>query len=91
MPLQSLILRLKEALTITFIVVLSLNIILKTTRLIDNETAKKVIANTNFIINRQTKPMTNNVLEITADVFNILELICTHPFYLNNLHNHNNT
>ncbi len=56
----------KEALTITFIVVLSLNIILKTTRLIDNETAKKVIANTNFIINRQTKPMTNNVLEITV-------------------------
>ncbi len=34
--------------------------------------------------------MTNNVLEITADVFNILELICTYPFYLNNLHNHNN-
>ena len=31
---------------------------------------QKVIANTNFIINRQTKPMTNNVLEITADVFN---------------------
>ena len=69
----------KEILITNFIPVLSLNIILKMTKLIDNDTAKNVIASISFIIIKNTIPITNKTLDEIAITFNICGLICLHP------------
>lgn len=68
-----------ETLIAIFIPVLSLNIILKMTKLIDNDTAKKVIAKISFNITKNTIPITNRTLDAMAKTFNIRGLICVHP------------